>query len=111
VSKRGFHLETHSALGFGSETICPSRGISDSVVKLSALAVELEKPFRVLICRYWHCDPRRFIEEEFSISVWKNRGRFLWHVWSVGRPFELGAFSSSLAVCFYWGRLLHIFST
>ena len=25
---------------------------SDSTVKLSALAVRLEKPFRVLICRY-----------------------------------------------------------
>jgi hypothetical protein len=51
VSKRGFQLETHSTLGFGSETICPSRGISDSAVKLSALAVELEKPFRFFICR------------------------------------------------------------
>jgi hypothetical protein len=68
VSKRGFQLETHSALGFGSETICPSRGISDSAVKLSALAVELENPFRVLICRDWYRDSKNFIVREFGVA-------------------------------------------
>jgi hypothetical protein len=43
------------------KTICPSRGISDSAVKLSALAVEVEKPFRVLICRDWYRDSKNSI--------------------------------------------------
>jgi hypothetical protein len=58
MSNRGFQLKPIRHLGFGSETICPSRGISDSAVKLSAQAEELEKPFRVFICRHWHCDSR-----------------------------------------------------
>jgi hypothetical protein len=35
---------------------------SDSAVKLSALAVRLEKPFRFFICRHWHFDSKIFIE-------------------------------------------------
>jgi hypothetical protein len=41
---------------------------SDSTVKLSALAMRLEKPFRVLICRYWHCDSKIFIEGRISFA-------------------------------------------
>jgi hypothetical protein len=58
VSNQGFQLKPIQHLGFGSETICPSRGISDLAVKLFAQAEELEKPFRVFICRHWHCDSR-----------------------------------------------------
>jgi len=57
---------------------------SDSTVKPSALAVRLEKPFRIFICRYWHCDSRRFIEDWSPFPVWGREGVFPWHVWSVG---------------------------
>jgi hypothetical protein len=76
VSKQGFQLETHSALGFGNETICPSRGISDSAVKLSALAVRLEKSSWLLICRYWQYDLEIFIEERISFADLVRSGIF-----------------------------------
>ena len=50
------------------KTICPSRGISDSAVKLSAQAEELEKPFRLFICRHCHCDS----EGIFRRSLWET---------------------------------------
>ena len=50
---------------------------SDSAVKPSALAVRLEKPFRLLICRYWHCDLGRFIREELHLQIWTEKGIFL----------------------------------
>jgi hypothetical protein len=87
VSKRGFQLETHF-------------GTSDSAVKLSALAVRLEKPFRLFICRHWHCDSKSFIEERISLQIWQERrhssvarGRY----WAFS--LELGASSIYLAAC------------
>jgi hypothetical protein len=50
------------------KTIFPSHGISDLAVKLSALAVELEKAFRVLICRDWYRDSKNFMVREFGVA-------------------------------------------
>jgi hypothetical protein len=70
---------------------------SDSAVKLSVLAGRLEKPFRLFICRYWHCDSKRFIGEDF-ISDLKKRGHFFFGTWEVlGVFLELGA--SSFICC------------
>jgi hypothetical protein len=49
-------------------------GHSDSAVKLSVLAGRLEKPFRLFICRHWHCDSKNFIEERISFADLARRG-------------------------------------
>jgi hypothetical protein len=74
---------------------------SDSAVKLSALAVRLEKPFRFLICRYWHCDLGRFIREELHLQIWKEKGVFFGTCEGWGVSFELGAFSINLLCVFH----------
>jgi hypothetical protein len=50
---------------------------SDSAVKLSALAVRLEEPFRFLICRDWYRDSKNFIDESISLVDLARRGIFL----------------------------------
>jgi len=79
VSKQGFQLEPIRHLGFGSETICPSRGTLDSAVKLSALAGKIGESiqgfhlqslvlwFEDLLCgKHLNC---RF-EEEKTFLIW-----------------------------------------
>jgi hypothetical protein len=42
---------------------------SDLAVKPSVLAGRLEKPFKLFICRHWHCDSRGIYQRRNSISV------------------------------------------
>ena len=72
-ANEGFSWKPIRHLGFGNETICPSRGTSDSAVKLSAQAVELEKPFRVLICRYWPCVFEEVYWRQLHFLIWEER--------------------------------------
>jgi len=103
-ANEGFSGKPIRHLGFGSETICPSLGISDSAVKLSALVEELEKPFRVLIGSDWYCDSRKFIGGELHLQTWeRDHVRFLQCVscgWTLGlqRVYLIGYF--------YWVEFL-----
>jgi hypothetical protein len=45
-------------------------------VKLSALAVRLEKPFWLFICRHWHCDSRGTYRRRNFISVCEEGRQF-----------------------------------
>jgi hypothetical protein len=66
-------------------------------VKLSALAVRLEEPFRVLICRYWHRDSKIFSERRISFTDLGREGIFsLARVESLGAFLELDASSTIL---------------
>jgi hypothetical protein len=68
-------------------------------VKPSVLAGRLEKPFRLFICRYWHCVSKIFIGEDF-ISDLRREGIFLLARVGVGiRSLELDA---SLLLAAYW---------
>jgi hypothetical protein len=62
-------------------------------VKLSAQAVELEKSFRLFICRHWHCDSEGiFSKKEPHLSFVKREGVFLGTCGRLGVfSFELGA--------------------
>jgi hypothetical protein len=43
-------------------------------VRLSALAVDLEKPFRVLICRDWYLDSKNSIDGRISFAEERREG-------------------------------------
>jgi hypothetical protein len=69
----------------------------DSAVKLSALAGRLEKPFRFLICRYWHCDFEKICWRRLSFSDLRRERAFFFGTWEgLGVFLELGASSFSL---------------
>jgi hypothetical protein len=78
-------------------------------VKLSAQAEELEKPFRVLICRHWQCDLESFIEERFHCRFGREEGIFF-GTWAVlGIPIEAGRVLIFLAVyCLLWASVFII---
>jgi hypothetical protein len=80
VSKRGFQLETHSALRFGSEIICPSRGGLENAHS------------GLLICRDWHRDLKHFIEEGILFAEVARRDVFsIGTSWGFDHLLELGA--------------------
>jgi hypothetical protein len=61
-------------------------------VKLSALAVRLEEPFRFLICSDWHRDSKNFIDGSISIVDLGKKGHFsLGTSWWFDCLLELGA--------------------
>ena len=77
-------------------------------MKLSALAVRLEKPFKVLICRYWHCDSKIFIERRISFADLGREGIFsLARVESLGVFLELDASAIVLLRVVHWSRVFH----
>jgi hypothetical protein len=53
-------------------------------VKLSVLAGRLEKPFRLFICRYWHCVFEEVYGRRLSFADLRRKRAFSWQVGSVG---------------------------
>jgi hypothetical protein len=56
---------------------------SDSAVKLSVLAGRLEKPFRLFICRYWHCVFEEIYWRRLSFSDLRRERAFFFGTWEV----------------------------
>jgi hypothetical protein len=70
-------------LGFGSETICPSREIGEAIPVFSFAGIGIEIS-------------RRFIGGDFHFQIWEERTFFFGTCEELGVSLELGASSTIL---------------
>jgi hypothetical protein len=104
VSKWGFQLETHSALGFGSETICPSWEIGEAIPSfhLQILAVWFED-------LHWGKNLLQIWEERAIWGVWPRFWSVEAELLLVGAEFPLpGRIPLQLDGYICWGNVISL---
>ena len=101
MSNKGFNWKPIRHLGFGSETICPNRGILDLEVKLSALARRIGEVIQAF--HLWTINQGSLIK--VPVQIWQEEDSFFGTWVELGFPLGTGRVPSSWQCISYCGRV------